>query len=84
MDLYGFICLENPQFFFLNHFRSRNPSPSVPKQTATCLLVNYHLVIENGHRNSGFSHIFPLKMVMFHSYHLVMTNSLPWKDQQHF
>ena len=26
------------------------------------------IAIENGHRNSGFSWIFPSKMVIFHSY----------------
>ena len=30
--------------------------------------VTNSLLLKNGHRNSGFSHIFPLKMVIFHSY----------------
>ena len=32
------------------------------------ILVNIHKAIENGHWNSGFIMIYPLKMVIFHSY----------------
>ena len=31
-------------------------------------LVNIQKAIENGHRNSGFTMIYPSKMVIFHSY----------------
>ena len=31
-------------------------------------LVICYIAIENGHRNSGFTMIYPLKMVIFHSY----------------
>ena len=31
-------------------------------------LVNIQKAIENGHRNSGFTMIYPLKIVIFHSY----------------
>ena len=31
-------------------------------------LVICYIAIENGHRNSGFTWIYPLKMVILHSY----------------
>ena len=32
------------------------------------VLVNQQFAIENGHRNSGFTWIYPLKIVIFHGY----------------
>ena len=54
MDLYGFIWIYMDKnmglyvwkfpifdwiYIYIDHLRSRNPSPSVPNQTATCLLI---------------------------------------------
>ena len=51
-------------------------------------LVNILNAIEHGHRNSGFTWIYPLKIVIFHSYvnlTWIQTNLLIfWYQWEHF
>ena len=68
-------CINIYIVFFSGHQMSQKdninnpPKKHMDEACSKCLPSGYvKIAIEHGHRNSEFSIVFPLKMVMFHSF----------------